>query len=69
MDAKPVLFQPERGKILRRDRFGKAAPENGRFQDCMKLALRFLSRVWNICKILGFTMRRTMLGLAFAEQL
>ena len=59
----------ERDKIVLKERLGNSVPEKGRFEDCMELALRFLSSPWKIYKNGDFAMRQTVLRLAFAEQL
>ncbi|MFK7754018.1 MAG: resolvase, partial [Sedimentitalea sp.] len=57
----------ERDKIVLREKLDSAVPEKGRFEDCMELALRFLSSPWKIYKNGDFAMRQTVLRLAFAE--
>ncbi len=59
----------ERDKIVLRERIAEAVPDKGRFEDCMELAMRFLSSPWKIYKNGDFAMRQTVLRLAFAEPL
>ena len=53
--------------MVLREKIDNAVPEKGRFEDCMELALRFLSSPWKIYKNGDFAMRQTVLRLAFAE--
>ena len=59
----------ERDKIVLQEKIGKAVPEKGRLEDCMELALSFLSNPWNIYKNGDFAMRQTVLRMAFSEPL
>jgi site-specific DNA recombinase len=59
----------ERQKIVLQERLDKSIPPKGRLEDCIELALGFLSSPWNIYKNGGFVMRQTVLRLAFAEPL
>lgn len=59
----------ERDKILLKEKIDNAVPEKGRFEDCMELALQFLSSPWKIYKNGDYAMRQTVLRLAFAEPL
>ncbi len=59
----------ERDKIVLQEKIGKAVPEKGRLEDCMELALSFLSSPWNIYKNGDFAMRQTVLRMAFSEPL
>ena len=59
----------ERQKIALAERIDKTVPPKGRLEDCIELALRFLSNPWNIYKNGDFAMRQTVLRLAFAEPL
>ena len=44
-------------------------PPKGRLEDCIELALRFLSSPWSIYKNGDYVMRQTVLRLAFLEPL
>jgi site-specific DNA recombinase len=59
----------ERKKIVLQERLDKTIPPKGRLEDCIELALGFLSNPWNIYKNGDFVMRQTVLRLAFAEPL
>ncbi|GKY88118.1 hypothetical protein STA1M1_19870 [Sinisalibacter aestuarii] len=59
----------ERQKIVLAERIEKSLPPKGRLEDCIELALRFLSNPWNLYKNGDFTMRQTVLRLVFAEPL
>ena len=59
----------ERQKIVLQERLDKSIPPKGRLEDCIELALGFLSNPWNIYKNGDFVMRQTVLRLAFAEPL
>ena len=59
----------ERQKIVLQERLDKTIPSKRRLEDCIELALGFLSNPWNIYKNGDFIMRQTVLRLAFAEPL
>jgi site-specific DNA recombinase len=59
----------ERQKIVLQERLDKSMPPKGRLEDCIELALGFLSNPWNIYKNGDFVMLQTVLRLAFAEPL
>ncbi len=63
------LDRPERDKIVLSEKIESAAPQKGRLEDCIELALKFLSSPWNIYENGDFTMRQTVLRLAFSEPL
>ena len=63
------LDKLERQKIVLQERLDKSIPPKGRLEDCIELALGFLSNSWNIYKNGDFVMRQTVLRLAFAEPL
>ena len=59
----------ERDRIVLQEKIDNAVPEKGRLEDCMELAMRFLSSPWNIYKNGDYALRQTVLRLAFAEPL
>ena len=59
----------EREKIVLSERAAKTVPPRGRLEDCMELALRFLSNPWILYENGDFVMRQTVLRLAFSEPL
>ncbi len=59
----------ERQKIVLAERVETTVPPKGRLEDCIELALNFLSNSWNIYKNGDFAMRQTVLRLVFAEPL
>ena len=59
----------EREKIVLTERIAKTVPPKGRLEDCIELAMRFLSSPWIIYKNGDYAMRQTVLRLAFAEPL
>lgn len=59
----------ERKKIVLNERLEQSVPPRGRLEDCIELALKFLSSPWNIYKNGDRVMRRTVLRLAFSEPL
>lgn len=59
----------ERDKITLQEKIDSTVPDKGRLEDCMELALRFLSSPWDIYKNDDFAMRQTVLRLAFSEPL
>lgn len=59
----------ERQKIVLAERVETTVPPKGRLEDCIELALSFLSSPWNIYKNGDFAMRQTVLRLVFSEPL
>ena len=59
----------ERDKITLQEKIDNMVPDKGRLEDCMELALRFLSSPWDIYKNGDFAMRQTVLRLAFSKPL
>jgi hypothetical protein len=59
----------ERGRIVLQEKIDNAVSEKGRLEDCMELAFRFLSSLWNIYKNGDYVMCQTVLRLAFSEPL
>lgn len=59
----------EREKLVMLDRAQEPLPNTARFEECIELALRFLSRPWDICKNGSSAVRQTVLRLAFSEPL
>ncbi len=59
----------ERQKIVLIERVEKTVPPKGRLEDCIELALKFLSSPWNLYKNGDFAMRQTVLRLVFSEPL
>ena len=59
----------ERDRIVLQEKIENAVPEKGRLEDCMELAMRFLSSSWNIYKNGDYALRQTVLRLAFAKPL
>ena len=59
----------ERERIVLSERLEKAVLVKGQLEDCIELALKFLSNPWNIYKNGDFTMRQTVLRLAFSKPL
>ena len=59
----------ERNRLVLQERLDRSVPPKGRLEDCIELALRFLSSPWNIYKNGDFAIRQTVLRLAFAEPL
>ena len=51
------------------ERVEATVPPKGRLEDCIELALNFLSNAWNIYKNCDFAMHQTVLRLVFAEPL
>ena len=49
--------------------FGQNPEYTARFEECIELALRFLSRPWDIYKNGSSAVRQTVLRLAFSEPL
>ena len=56
-------------KIVLQERLDKSVPPRGLLEDCIELALHFLSRHWNIYKNGNFAIRQTVLMLASAGPL
>ncbi len=59
----------EREKLVLSERLENTVPPSGRLEECMELALRFLSNPWNIYKNGDFVLRQTVLRLAFLKPL
>jgi len=59
----------ERQKIVISERLDHSVPPRGRLEDCIELALTFLSSPWNIYKNGDHVVRQTVLRLAFSEPL
>ena len=59
----------ERQKIVLSERLENAVPPSGRLEECMELALRFLSSPWDIYKNGDYVLRQTVLRLAFLKPL
>ena len=59
----------EREKLVLAARAEEPLPNAGRFEECMELALRFLSRPWYIYKNGGLALKRVVTRLAFSEPL
>jgi hypothetical protein len=59
----------ERQKIVLAERVETTVPPKGRLEDCIELALNFLSSPLNIYKNGDFAMRQTVLRLVFSEPL
>lgn len=59
----------ERQKLVLTKRVEKTVPPTGRLEDCIELALKFLSSPWNLYKNGDFAMRQTVLRLVFSEPL
>ena len=59
----------EREKLLLVSKAEEPLPNAARFEECMELALRFLSRPWDIYKNGSYAVRQTVLRLAFSEPL
>ncbi len=57
----------EREKILLSERAEKSLPPKGRFEEFIELSLLFLSNPWNIYQNDSYTLKQTVLRLAFAE--
>lgn len=59
----------ERERLVLAERASQTVPAKGRLEDCIELALKFLSSPWKIYEKGSFIMRQTVLRLAFAEPL
>lgn len=59
----------ERERLVLAERASQTVPSKGRLEDCMELALSFLSSPWKIYEKGSFAVRQTVLRLAFAEPL
>ena len=57
----------ERAKIVVSERLENAVPPSGRLEECMELALKFLSSPWDIYKNGDYVLRQTVLRLAFVK--
>ncbi len=63
------LEQLEREKIVLKERASKTVLPQERFEDCIELALGFVSNPWNFYQNGGLPERLAVLKLAFAEPL
>lgn len=59
----------ERDKLVLAEKAGAPLPNAARFEECIELALKFLSRPWDIYKNGSLVVRQTVLRLAFSEPL
>lgn len=59
----------ERAKIVLTERMERTVPPKGRLEDCMELALWFLSSPWEIYRNGDYVLRQTVLRLAFVKPL
>ncbi|MBU2606030.1 MAG: recombinase family protein [Alphaproteobacteria bacterium] len=59
----------EREKLLLVEKAAMPLPNEGRLEECIELALRFLSRPWEIYKNGSHAVRQTVLRLAFSKPL
>ncbi|MGJ8530093.1 recombinase family protein, partial [Maritalea sp.] len=59
----------EREKIVLVEKAAEPLPNVGRFEECIELALQFLSRPWDIYKNGSFAVRQTVLRLVFSQPL
>ena len=59
----------EREKLVLNEKMVKSTLPKGRLEDCIELSMKFLSSPWNVWKNGDFTMRQTVLRLAFVEPL
>ena len=57
----------EREKIVLAEKAAKTLPPKGRLEECIELALKFLSGPWNIYNNGDHDTKRTVFKLAFAE--
>ncbi len=59
----------EREKLLLVEKAEQPLPNAARFEECMELSMKFLSRPWDIYKNGSYSVRQTVLRLAFSEPL
>ncbi|MDB2407011.1 recombinase family protein [Jannaschia sp.] len=59
----------EREKFALVEQVSQPLPNVGKFEECIELALTFLSRPWNIYKNGSYAVRQTVLRLAFSQPL
>ena len=59
----------EREKIALIEKASEPLPNAGKFEECIELSLRFLSRPWDIYKNGSYAVRQTVLRLAFSDPL
>ena len=57
----------ERDKFVLAEKASKPMPTKARLEECMELALKFLSSPWSIYKNGSYAVKQTVLKLAFAE--
>lgn len=63
------IYKLERDKIVLREKLDSAVPEMGRFEECMELALRFLTSLWKIYKMVKFLSAKPSFGWRLLSQL
>ena len=61
------LNQLEKEKARIRENVSKSEPKAGRLEEMIELSLKFLSSPWKLWESGDFTLRRTLLRLAFTE--
>ena len=59
----------EREKFALVEKAAEPLPSVGKFEECIELSLRFLSRPWDIYKNGSYAVRQTVLRLAFSDPL
>ena len=59
----------EREKFAIAEKADQPLPNAGKFEECIELSLRFVSRPWDICKNGSHAVRQTVLRLAFSQPL
>lgn len=59
----------EREKFALVEKASEPLPRAGKFEECIELSLRFLSKPWDIYKNGSHTVRQTVLRLVFSEPL
>ena len=59
----------EREKFALVEKASEPLPNVGKFEECIELSLRFLSRPWDIYKNGSYAVRQTVLRLAFSDPL
>ena len=59
----------EREKIVLSEKAEQPLPSTARFEECMELSMRFLSKPWEIYKNGSYAVRQTVLRLVFSEPL
>ena len=61
------LNQLEKEKARMRENISKSEPKAGRLEEMIELSLKFLSSPWKVSESGDFTLRRTLLRLAFTD--